>query len=167
MPASSRCQSHHRPRLTTTLHPAPSAKRDRHVCAACRLGALAGAMQQALHATARLLDDGKAGPWQINFLKATIPPRCLALISDMGCMLGGQVIRASCPVLTMHASIYGAVVAEGDSAILAQVSKPPSPPPLPSPAPPLPTKNNSNPCVNVVDIRAPSLQGGLLRVQYQ
>ena len=35
-------------------------------------------------------------------------------------MLGGQIIRESCPVLSLHASIYGAVVAEGDSAILAQ-----------------------------------------------
>jgi|EP01049_Picozoa_sp_SAG25_P010791 hypothetical protein len=77
-------------------------------------------MQQALHSTARLLDAGEAEPWQINFLKAAVPPRCLALISELATMLGGRVIRASCPVLALHASIYGAVVAEGDSAILAQ-----------------------------------------------
>jgi hypothetical protein len=34
-----------------------------------------GAMQQALHTTARLLDAGSAEPWQINFLKASVPPR--------------------------------------------------------------------------------------------
>ena len=80
-------------------------------------------MQRALHSTARLLDEGKAVPWQINFLKASIPPRCLALISDLATMLGGRVICASCSVLSLHASIYGAVVAEGDSAILAQVNQ--------------------------------------------
>eukprot|EP01043_Picozoa_sp_COSAG02_P105215 COSAG02_NODE_41214_length_397_cov_0.610738_1_plen_62_part_10 len=55
-----------------------------------RIQRIAGTMQRALHSTARLLDEGKAAPWQINFLKASIPPRCLALISDLATMLGGR-----------------------------------------------------------------------------
>lgn len=77
-------------------------------------------MQDKIVRMAHKLDNESCETWEINYIKATVPVRCRALLSELGMYLGGFVLQDSCPVLNLHASVYGGIVAEGDSQILRQ-----------------------------------------------